>query len=221
MAFESVTGYCWPQSIAHGRQRRAAPVVVGRSRRARRDRPRRCARARWCGPTRSPPATTRRRHVPASDGLRLAGSGGGVPPAPTGAAGTTRWSSHRRGRQAAHRPRVLRAPSAGRQPEPDPAPARHEHLVRVQRLRRHEPVHRRRRTSSLQRPMARGYLHKPPGAGRRVTTTHPPDPDMNTHVGYLRRHHLSPLRRLRGLARLGAAVPRLGGARGLRRSTCA
>ncbi|MFM2077560.1 MAG: hypothetical protein RJA49_1450 [Actinomycetota bacterium] len=46
--------------------------------------------------------------------------------------------------------------------------------------------------ASLQRPMARGYLHKPAGAGRRVTTTHPPDPDMNTHVGYLRRHHLSP-----------------------------
>ena len=46
--------------------------------------------------------------------------------------------------------------------------------------------------SSLQRPMARGYLHKPAGAGRRVTTIHPPDPDMNTHVGYLRQHKLSP-----------------------------
>ncbi len=45
---------------------------------------------------------------------------------------------------------------------------------------------------SLQRPMSRGYLFKPPGAGRRVTTTHPPDPDMNTHVGYVRRHKLSP-----------------------------
>src|SRR5689334_24804781 len=45
---------------------------------------------------------------------------------------------------------------------------------------------------SLQRPMARGYLYKPPGAGRRVTTTHPPDPDMAAHVGYLRLNHLSP-----------------------------
>jgi hypothetical protein len=45
--------------------------------------------------------------------------------------------------------------------------------------------------ASLQRPMSLGYLHKPAGAGRRVTTTHPPDPDMNSHVGYLRRHHLS------------------------------
>jgi hypothetical protein len=45
---------------------------------------------------------------------------------------------------------------------------------------------------SLQRPMSLGYLHKPPGAGRRVTTTHPPDPQMATHVGYLRLNHLSP-----------------------------
>jgi hypothetical protein len=46
-------------------------------------------------------------------------------------------------------------------------------------------------TSSLQRPMARGYLFKPPGAGRRVATVHPPDPDMNAHIGYLRQHKLS------------------------------
>ena len=46
-------------------------------------------------------------------------------------------------------------------------------------------------TVSLQRPMARGYLFKPPGAGRRVTTTAPPDPQMATHVGYLRLNHLS------------------------------
>jgi hypothetical protein len=39
--------------------------------------------------------------------------------------------------------------------------------------------------------MARGYLSKPPGAGRRVTTTNPPDRDMNTHVGYIRMNHLS------------------------------
>jgi hypothetical protein len=45
---------------------------------------------------------------------------------------------------------------------------------------------------SLQRPMSRGYLDKPPGSGRRVTTTHPPDPQMAAHVGYLRLNHLSP-----------------------------
>jgi hypothetical protein len=44
---------------------------------------------------------------------------------------------------------------------------------------------------SLQRPMAPGYLYKPPGAGRRVTTTHPPDPQMAAHVGYVQLNHLS------------------------------
>ncbi|MBA3652672.1 MAG: hypothetical protein H0W70_00600 [Actinobacteria bacterium] len=47
-------------------------------------------------------------------------------------------------------------------------------------------------TVSLQRPMSPGYLYKPPGAGRRVTTTNPPDPQMASHVGYLRLNHLSP-----------------------------
>lgn len=45
---------------------------------------------------------------------------------------------------------------------------------------------------SLQRPMAAGYLHKPPGAGRRVTTVWSPDPDMAAHRGYLAANHLSP-----------------------------
>ncbi len=45
---------------------------------------------------------------------------------------------------------------------------------------------------SLQRPMAAGYLHKPPGAGQRVTCLHPPDPQMASHVGYLIMNHLSP-----------------------------
>ncbi len=45
---------------------------------------------------------------------------------------------------------------------------------------------------SLQRPMTPGYLHKPPGLGRRVTTTAPPDPQMAAHVGYLTLNHLSP-----------------------------
>lgn len=45
---------------------------------------------------------------------------------------------------------------------------------------------------SLQRPMAPGYLAKPRGAGRRVTTMAVPDPDMTAHRGYLAAHHLSP-----------------------------
>lgn len=45
---------------------------------------------------------------------------------------------------------------------------------------------------SLQRPMGAGYLFKPPGQGRRVTLLRPPDPQMTAHVGYLMLNHLSP-----------------------------
>ncbi len=44
----------------------------------------------------------------------------------------------------------------------------------------------------MQRPMAPGYLYKPPGAGQRVTSLYPPDPQSASHVGYLRMNHLSP-----------------------------
>jgi len=40
--------------------------------------------------------------------------------------------------------------------------------------------------------MSAGYLHKPPGAGRRVTVLHPPDRQMAAHVGYVTLNHLSP-----------------------------
>ena len=45
---------------------------------------------------------------------------------------------------------------------------------------------------SLQRPMSPGYLHKPPGVGRRVTVVHAPDRQMAAHVGYLSLNRLSP-----------------------------
>lgn len=38
---------------------------------------------------------------------------------------------------------------------------------------------------SLRRPMAPGFLHKPPGKGRRVTVMDTPDPTMTAHIGYL------------------------------------
>lgn len=44
---------------------------------------------------------------------------------------------------------------------------------------------------SMQRPMAPGYLYKPPGKGRRVTGTGAPDPQNAAHVGYLMLNHLS------------------------------
>ncbi len=47
-------------------------------------------------------------------------------------------------------------------------------------------------TVSLQRPMTAGFLHKPPGPGRRVTNLTADDRQMTAHVGYLRLNRLSP-----------------------------
>jgi hypothetical protein len=47
-------------------------------------------------------------------------------------------------------------------------------------------------TVSMQRPMSPGYLHKPPGPGRRVTNVSADDRQMTAHVGYVRLNHLSP-----------------------------
>ncbi len=44
---------------------------------------------------------------------------------------------------------------------------------------------------AMRRPMSAGYLHKPPGKGRRVTGTGEPDPQNAAHVGYLLINHLS------------------------------
>jgi hypothetical protein len=44
---------------------------------------------------------------------------------------------------------------------------------------------------AMQRPMAAGYLQKPPGKGRRVTGTGAPDPQNAAHVGYIQLNHLS------------------------------
>jgi hypothetical protein len=44
---------------------------------------------------------------------------------------------------------------------------------------------------SMRRPMAAGYLHKPLGKGRRVTGTGAPDPQNAAHVGYIQLNHLS------------------------------
>jgi hypothetical protein len=44
---------------------------------------------------------------------------------------------------------------------------------------------------AMQRPMAPGYLFKPPGKGRRVTGTGEPDPQNAAHFGYVQLNHLS------------------------------
>lgn len=44
---------------------------------------------------------------------------------------------------------------------------------------------------SFQRPMGPGYLHRPPGFGRRVAAMHGYDPDRAAHTGYKRVHKLA------------------------------
>ena len=57
MAFETVTGYCWPQSVEAGRPVGAAPVVGGRPAGRRSRSARVGARARrWCSPSTGVPA---------------------------------------------------------------------------------------------------------------------------------------------------------------------
>lgn len=46
-------------------------------------------------------------------------------------------------------------------------------------------------TVALKRPMGKGFLYKPPGAGRRVASTNVPDPQHVTHIGYLFLNDLS------------------------------
>lgn len=47
-------------------------------------------------------------------------------------------------------------------------------------------------TVSLQRPMSPGFLWKPPGPGRRVTNLTADDRQMTAHVGYVRLNRLAP-----------------------------
>ena len=173
MAFETVTGYCWPQSVDGRRHGRAAPVV-GRA-------GGRC-RSRWRGsggerdvvfaddavPADDHPTPHRR----ASDGLRLAGRAG-ARRRPGLALGLLRGRPRdRRRRQAPAQPRLLRRAPAGRRARPrrscsrsPPTPGTPTTTSAAATSTPAAP------TVSLQRPMSPGYLFKPPGAGRRVTTT--------------------------------------------------
>ncbi len=75
------------------------------------------------------------------------------------------------------------------------------------------PAPPRSRCSARWRP---GYLYKPPGAGQRVTSLHPPDPQSASHVGYLRMNHLSPYGGSAGWPNWELPFVRVGGAGGLR-----
>ena len=219
MAREVVTGYCWPQSVAFGRAGRSAHVVLGRATGARRGGPRRCAARRRLQSRRGRGRRARdaRRTPP-----RRAADG---PP-------RSRSTSTRRGARATTKS-SWRSTSARR----CGGTTRSSSCVR---LRAHGSCSRWRRTRgtptttsadrtstpaapqvAMQRPMAAGYLYKPPGKGRRV------DGHGRARPAECRARRLHPdqpsvgLRRFGGLARLGAAVHRVGRTRGVRRSASA
>ena len=190
MAFETVTGYCWPQSIAPG-----ADVGLHLSSAGGRDVQVEIARVGgtrdvvWTG------SVAAGDHPVPPKAYEL---GCGWPAAATLTADPTWRSGYYE---------VVLTIDVGGKPRRDHAffvlraPADSPHTILLQLATNTwyayndfggHNLYTGGTISSLQRPMARGYLHKPAGAGRRVTTTHPPDPDMNTHVGYLRQHRLSP-----------------------------
>ena len=211
MAFETVTGYCWPQSVVGGdtvalhlSSPRGLPVC-GRGR-ARRGRAHGRVRRRR-GSGRASRRAARRGHRTAAAGRRRSCS-----------TSTATWRS-------GYYEVVLDVDVDGK--------PRRSHAFFVVRPAADAPtapvllalstntwhayndfggrnLYNGGTQVSLQRPMTPGYLYKPPGLGRRVTTTTPPDPQMAAHVGYLALNHLSPWAGSAGLARLGAAVPPVG-----------
>ncbi len=116
---------------------------------------------------------------------------------------------HRRRRQDPAEPCVLRRPSDGELDQHDPAPARHQHLVRLQRLRRAQSLHRRH---PLGPPAADGAGLPVEAAGRGPARHH----DPATGSRHERPRRLPPLSppvavgRIGRVAGLGAAVHRMG-----------
>ena len=217
MAFETVTGYCWPQSVEGGGTVGAAPLLRRRTARVRRGRPRRgrahgrVQRRRRPGrqprhPDGRPPPRLRlargaraRRRPDLAVGLLRGRPRRSTSTASRVAATPSSWCARRSARPP--RRSCWRWPPTPGTPTTTSAAATSTPAAR---------------TVSLQRPMSPGYLYKPPGLGRRVTTTAPPDPQMAAHVGYLAAQPPLAVRRLGGLARLGAAVPAVGRGEGLR-----
>ncbi|MBI5089653.1 MAG: hypothetical protein HZB15_12585, partial [Actinobacteria bacterium] len=192
MAYETVTGYCWPQSVTHGEtvalhvsSPRGLPVSVEV---ARVGADRTVVLAEPAVPAESVPtprdAASRGCGWPASSTIEV------DPSCPSGyyevalsveLDGSTR-RSHAffvvRPRPGAPRNRIVLALSTNTWHAYNDFGGPNLYTGGTQ--------------VSLQRPMAPGYLVKPPGLGRRVTSTAPPDPQLAAHVGYLRLNHLSP-----------------------------
>ena len=197
-----------------GRAGRSAPVVVRRAAGARRGGAgRRATGGRVQSPTRSRPTSTRRRRTPSSKGC-------GWPVALTLDVDPAWRSGYYEvvmeidvGEKVRrdHAFFVVR-PSSGAAHR---ARAGDQHLARLQRLRRTEPLHRRhpRRHAAAD---GGGLPVQAAGQGP------PGDGDGRARSAERRPRRLPPaqppvgLRRVGGLARLGAAVHRVGRARGLR-----
>ena len=196
MAFETVTGYCWPQSVDGGEHGRAAPVV----RRA----AARC-RSRWPGSAAERTVVFADDAVPADDhatprdaAQRRAAAGRPAARArrrPGVALGLLRGRPRdRRRRQAPPQPRLLRRPArrSARRPRRScwrwpPTPGTPTTTSAAATSTPAAP------TVSLQRPMSPGLPVQ--AAGRSAAgspSLHPPDPQMAAHVGYLPLNHLSP-----------------------------
>ena len=213
MAREVVTGYCWPQSVGPGEQ-------VGLHLSSSAGRPVRVEVAR-VGARRevvfSADAVAGRRARDAArrrlEGMRVA-RGAGAGRRPDLAIGLLRGRhGDRRRREGAARLRVLRRAPAAR--DARGARAGDQHLARLQRLRRPEPLHRRDPcrhaapdggrlpVQAAGQGSSRHRDRRARSAERRARRLHPDQPPLG-------------LRRVGRLARLGAAVPAVGRARGLR-----
>ena len=189
MQREVVTGYCWPQSVRAGSQ-------VGLHLSSSGGRPVRVEVARVGAQTggrvprrtRSRPTSTRRRRTP-----RRRGAGG---------PSRSRWTSSRRGGRATTRS-SWRSTSARRcgATTPSSSCVRRPGARIVLALATNTwhayndfggpNLYTGGTQVAMQRPMAAGYLYKPPGKGRRVTGTGAPDPQNAAHVGYIQINHLS------------------------------
>ena len=220
MAFETVTGYCWPQSVEggrHGRRCTCRPPAAGRCRSRS---PASGPSARSCSPTTpSRPTTTPTPTDAAPPRVRLAGGARARRRADVAVGllrGRPRRSTSTASRAAAT-PSSSCARRVGAPTRADPAGAGHQHLARLQRLRRPQPLHRRHAGVAAAADVARATCtsRRAPAAGS--PPPHPPDPQMAAHVGYLAAQPPLAVGRVGRLARLGAAVPAVG--RGRRATT--
>ena len=94
-------------------------------------------------------------------------------------------------RRRSHAFFVVRPPT-GAPDRADPARPGHQHLARLQRLRRPQPLHRRHARVAAAPDVARLPAQAAGRSAAGSPPSAPPDPQMAAHVGYLQLNHLSP-----------------------------